>query len=168
MLLVLLRHGIAQDLADAAGPMADAERRLTPKGLRRTREVARGLRALDVTPRVILSSPYLRARETAELALEALGPRGAEVVPTDALLPDAPPADLVRVCERLEVDSVLAAGHAPHVDALIAHVLGAPAPVTAIKKAGAACLELAPPTLAGPRGRLVWLLEPRALRRLGR
>lgn len=163
MRLVLLRHGIAQDPAEVG---ADADRRLTPKGLRRTREAVRGLRALDVAPRVVLSSPYRRALETAELALEALGPRGAQVVPTDALLPDAPPADLLRVLERLAVDHALACGHAPHLDALLAHVLGAPDLVTTLRKAGAACLELGPGP--GPRGRLVWLLEPRALRRLGR
>lgn len=168
MLVVLLRHGIAQDRAEGHGPATDAERRLTPKGVRRTREAVRGLRALDVAPRVILSSPYVRARETAELTLQALGPRGAAVVPTDALLPDAPPADLLRVLERLEVESVVAAGHAPHLDALLAHVLGAPAHVTTLKKAGAACLDLTPTPGPSPRGRLLWLLEPRALRRLGR
>lgn len=168
MIVVLLRHGIAQDRAEGDGPLTDAERRLTPKGLRRTREAVRGLRTLDVTPRVVLSSPYARARETAQLALEALGPRGVEVVPTDALLPDAPPADLLRVLERLEVDSVLAAGHAPHLDALVAHALGAPGHVTALKKAGAACLDLTPTGGPSPRGRLLWLLEPRALRRLAR
>lgn len=163
MLLVLLRHGIAQDRVEGG---VDADRRLTPKGLRRTREAVQGLRALGVAPRVVLSSPYRRARETAELALEALGPRGVEVVPTDALLPDAPPADLLRVLERLAVDHALAAGHAPHLDALLAHVLGAPGYVTSLRKAGAACVELVPGP--GPRGRLVWLIEPRALRRLGR
>src|SRR5690606_30458577 len=79
MLLVLLRHGIAQDRVEGG---VDADRRLTPRGLRRTREAVQGLRALGVAPRVVLSSPYRRARETAELAIEALGPRGVEVVPT--------------------------------------------------------------------------------------
>lgn len=164
MLVVLFRHGIAQDQVEGG---VDAERRLTPKGLRRTRAAVRGLRALGVAPRVVLSSPLARARETAELALHALAPRGVEVVPTDALLPDAPPADLLRVLERLGVGSVLAAGHAPHLDALLAHALGASGHVTSLKKAGAACLEVTPGQGPAPRGRLLWLLEPWALRRLG-
>lgn len=164
MQLVLLRHGIAQDRADPATP-PDPERRLTPRGERRTLQAARGLRALFPEPRIVLSSPFVRARQTADLALEGLGARAVDVVPTDALLPEAPPADLLRVLERTGVDQVLAVGHAPNLDLVVAHALGAPAAVTALKKAGAACLELTPG--AGP-GRLVWLLEPRALRLLAR
>lgn len=166
MLVVLLRHGIAQDRA-APGCPSEPGRRLTSKGLRRTREAVRGLRSLGVAPRIVLSSPYLRARQTAGLALDVCGPYEGEVVPTDALLPDAPPGDLQRVLERLDVDCVLAAGHAPHLDVLLAHVLGAPGPVTALKKAGAACLELTTaPAGPAPRARLLWLLEPRVLRRM--
>jgi phosphohistidine phosphatase len=162
MQLVLLRHGIAQDRAGPDAP-TDAERRLTPRGRRRTEAAAAGLRALGVEPRAVLSSPYVRAAETAAIALEALAPPGVAVVPTDALLPDAPPDDLPRVLQRLDAQCVLCAGHAPHLDLLIAHLLGAPATVTELKKAGAACLELG----AG-RSRLRWLLEPRTLRALGR
>ncbi|MCO5170763.1 MAG: histidine phosphatase family protein [Planctomycetes bacterium] len=164
MILVLLRHGIAQDRDDPSSP-PDPERRLTPRGERRTLQAARGLRALFPEPRIVLSSPYVRARQTADLALEGLGARGVEVVPTDALLPEAPPADLLRVLERVGVDRVLAVGHAPNLDHVVAHSLGATAAATSLKKAGVACLELTPG--AGP-GRLAWLLEPRTLRLLAR
>lgn len=163
MLLVLFRHGIAQDRDDPASP-PEAERRLTPKGIRRTRQAARGLRALGVDPSAVLSSPYVRARETADLAVEALGLRDVEIVETEALLPDAPPGDLLRVLERLDAPSVLCTGHAPHVDVAIAYVLGAAAPVTELKKAGAACLDVSP--RIDHRGRLLWLLEAKTLRRL--
>jgi phosphohistidine phosphatase len=163
MQLVIFRHGIAQDREDPASP-PEAERRLTPKGIRRTRQAARGLRALGVDPSAVLSSPYVRARETADIALDVLGLQGVEVVETEALLPDAPPGDLLRVLERLDSASVLCAGHAPHVDVAIAYLLGAAGPVTELKKAGAACFDVSPRT--SHRGKLLWLLEAKTLRRL--
>jgi phosphohistidine phosphatase len=161
MIVVLFRHGIAQD-RDAPDSPPDAERRLTSRGIRRTHQAARGLARLELEPQAVLSSPYARARETADIALEELRLEGRDVVLTDALLPEAPPADLLRVVERLDVGCVLCTGHAPHLDRLIAHVLGTNAPVTELKKAGAACLDLGPPV------RLEWLHGASTLRRLGR
>lgn len=161
MLVVLFRHGIAQDREDPDSP-PDPERRLTPKGARRARQAARGLARLRVEPQAVLSSPYLRARETADLAVDELRLDGRDVVLTDALLPDAPPEDLLRALGRLDASCVLCAGHAPHLDVFLAHVLGAKAPITELKKAGAACLDLGPPA------RLVWLHTAGALRKLAR
>lgn len=163
MLLVILRHGIAQDRDDPDCP-PDPERRLTSKGIKRTREAARGLAGLKVEPRAVLSSPYRRAMETAELALAALRPDGVSVVPTDALLPGAPPGDVMRVLERIgEIPCALLTGHAPHLDLLIAHALGVGRPVTELKKAGAACIDL---PRGQPPGTLLWLLEPGHLREM--
>ena len=161
MIVVLFRHGIAQDREDPDSP-PEAERRLTATGMRRTHQAARGLARLKLEPQAVLSSPYVRAHETADVAVDELRLAGREVVLTDALLPDAPPADLLRVLERLEVGCVLCTGHAPHLDRFIAHVLGTSGPVTELKKAGAACLDLGPPV------RLVWLHTASTLRRLGR
>jgi phosphohistidine phosphatase len=160
MIVVLFRHGIAQDREDPASP-PEAERRLTAKGIRRTHQAARGLARLKLEPQAVLSSPYVRAHETADIAVEELGLEGREVVLTDALLPEAPPADLLRVLERLEVGCVLCTGHAPHLDRFLAHVLGTGSPVTELKKAGAACLDLGPPV------RLEWLHTAGTLRKLG-
>jgi phosphohistidine phosphatase len=161
MIVVLFRHGIAQDREDPDSP-PEAERRLTPKGIRRTHQAARGLGRLKVEPQAVLSSPYLRARETAEIAIDELRLDGRELVLTEALLPDAGPEELLRVLGRLDVGCVLCTGHAPHVDAFLAHALGAKAPITEMKKAGAACLDLGPPA------RLEWLMTASALRKLAR
>ena len=57
-------------------------------------------------------------------------------------------------------------GRAPHIDQLVAYGVGARVPsLTRLKKAGAACLEFGGRTLAGAR--LMWLFEPKVLRRLG-
>ena len=70
MELVFLRHGAAADREDWKGD--DADRPLTADGADRTKDVVRGLKALKVKPDVILSSPLLRARETAEIAKKGL------------------------------------------------------------------------------------------------
>src|SRR5438093_382543 len=70
MELVFLRHGLAADREEWKG--TDEDRPLTAEGVDRTKEVVRGLRALKVRPDAILSSPLLRARETAEIAKKGL------------------------------------------------------------------------------------------------
>ena len=66
MKLYLVRHGIADDRDDPKCP-PDPKRRLTPEGIAKTRKAARGLATLDPSPELLLSSPYLRALETARV-----------------------------------------------------------------------------------------------------
>jgi phosphohistidine phosphatase len=161
MHLILFRHGLAQDKNDPDCP-ADAERRLTSKGIARTKKAARGLLRLGVAPDVVVSSPYLRARETAEIAIDELGLE-LDLVESEALLPEASPEDLVRFVGRQKVDVVLCAGHAPHLDLVVARLLGAEGAVTALDKAGAVSLDV---PRGGKRGRIEWLLDCGQLRRV--
>src|SRR5215468_1467835 len=75
--LYILRHGLAGSREEWSGP--DAERPLTNKGRSRSQAAARGLGLLGVAPEVILTSPYLRAAETAQLTAEVLGAPVVEV-----------------------------------------------------------------------------------------
>ena len=165
MRVVFFRHGIAVDRDDPACP-PDPDRPLTARGQKRTRAAACGLRALDVAPDKILSSPFLRARQTAELAAAALGVAQARVQIVAGLTPDAPPGPLFDALARLtSAETVLVAGHAPHLDLALRHALDrGDAPLWALKKAGAACVELDRP--GKPGGKLLWLLAPAALRAL--
>lgn len=158
MRVILFRHGIAVDREDPACP-PDPQRALTPEGVERTRLAAGGLGALGARPALILTSPYLRARQTADLAAEALGVPARAVRTSDALLPEAEPALIFAELAALAVGEVLCAGHAPHLDLALAHAVGAPRELTALKKAGAACLDV-------DERRLIWLVEPKQLRRL--
>jgi phosphohistidine phosphatase len=162
--VVLMRHGIAVDPMDPECP-PDAERPLTPKGLRRTRAAAAGLRAMGIAPAAVLTSPLRRALETAEIAAEALG---CETIRTQAALSGGTRTrDVFDLWAALEADCVLTVGHAPQLDLLLASCLGAGAPALApLKKAAAACVEL--DIVAPSGGQLAWLLAPRALRKLGR
>lgn len=164
MKLVLLRHGIAVDRADPDCP-ADEDRPLTGTGIRRTIAACCGLAALEVEPTVVLSSPLLRARQTAEIAAEVLDCPRIEV--TDALRGGIHTREIFAVLRALDVTSAVCVGHAPHLDLVLAQAVRAgDAGLEKMKKAGAAMVEFED---VGPGlGRLVWQFQPRALRALGR
>lgn len=164
MLLYLVRHGIAVARDDPRCP-PDSDRPLTGEGRRRTRAVARGLETLGAAPALFLASPYVRAAETAALLRSALA-ADAEMRSLDSLVPDGDPAGLFVELRRTDAEQVMCVGHAPHLDRALAAAVGTERwAVTRLKKAGVACLELDPRTPAAAQ--LVWLLEPRMLRRLG-
>ncbi len=168
MQLYIVRHGIAIDREDPKCP-SDPERFLTPEGLKKTREVAKGFATLGDAPNLFVSSPYVRALQTAEIFADVLEYAKAKIEKSEHLLPGAEPAALFRelsreLSRRKSVDSVICFGHAPQLDELIAFALGSKRDLTALKKAGAACVKL---TRVHPgAGTLVWLMAPKALRKL--
>jgi len=166
MMLYVVRHAIAED-APAGGD--DAARRLTPGGRRKMQAIVRGLRQLAVEPDVLLTSPLVRAVETARLIAAGLR-RAAEPRELDALVPDAAPADTLKALRQRErSQQVMIVGHEPNLSSVLSLLLtgavdGVPID---LKKGGCAAVEL---TAFEPRGAsaLRWLLPPRALRRAGR
>ena len=162
MELVFLRHGLAVDREEWKGE--DEARPLTAEGVERTKEVVRGLRALKVCPDVILSSPLLRARQTAEIAKKGLS-SGAKVELADELTPSAAPDGLIaRLADLTEKPVVLCVGHEPHLSTTIsAMVSGKTAASFEVKKAGACCIRFTGIPKAGA-GTLLWLLPPKILR----
>lgn len=164
MRLYIVRHGVAVSREDPACP-AEPDRPLTPKGVSKTRAAALGLAELGLRPQLFLTSPYLRAVQTAEIFCEALGFPTTRLRPTDALLPDGKPAILFSELARARTaDEAICFGHAPNLDRVIAWATGRGATFTALKKAGVALLDL--DAVNPPRARLVWLCNPKMLRRL--
>src|SRR5690242_2128045 len=90
MEIYILRHGAAQP---RGGHIPEADRKLTPKGARDVKRVARQARAAGVAPDVVLASPYVRAMETARTALK-LFKSTPQLVETEALLPGRPPQEV--------------------------------------------------------------------------
>lgn len=164
MKLHLFRHGIAIERDDPACP-PEADRFLTPKGIAKTEAAARGLRALGIKPGVILTSPLLRAVQTAEIACNALGYPVKKLRQTDALKADRKAADLFAELSGIKSNEVLCVGHAPNLDEVIAFAIGSHAAVTSLKKAGFASLEI--DAVGPPRGLLIAIYTPKALRLLG-
>ena len=140
MLVYLIRHGIAIDREEPDCP-PDAERPLTKKGVARVRLVMAGIQQLGVKPDLILSSPLVRAWQTAELAAKALHYPKERIRRTEALLPEADPGAIMKELARVKAGQVLCTGHAPHMDEFIAQATGNRRSFTALKKAGVACLE---------------------------
>lgn len=165
MELVFLRHGVAVDGAEWKG--ADADRPLTEDGAARTKEVVRGLREMKIRPDVILASPLLRARETAEIARKGLL-ADVKVVVIDELEPAASSDRLLaKLADLADKPLVLCVGHEPHISTTIsAMISGKTAASVEVKKAGACAIRFSGIPRAGA-GTLLWLLPPKFLRLLG-
>jgi phosphohistidine phosphatase len=165
MLLYLIRHGIAVD-REAPNCPPDTERPLTPKGIKRTHAAALGLRALDVKPNAVLTSPWLRAVQTAEIFCETIGYSSKKIIRTDTLKGTSSPADLLRELQTMKARTVLCFGHEPHLHLVIGHILHTSAKITELKKAGLALLELE--RVSPPQGRLLALYPASTLRLLAK
>ena len=163
MRLYIVRHGIAIDREDPKCP-PDPERYLTEEGVEKTTEVAKGVAALGVTGDLLLTSPYVRAVQTAEIFARALGYAKPKIRRSDMLLPGAEPSHIFReLAKEKQAASVFLFGHAPQLDEVVATGLGSKKNVTALKKAGVALIELK--RISPPIGTLVWLATPKLLRR---
>ncbi len=165
MEVIFFRHGIAVDRDRWKGN--DDDRPLTKAGAGSTKLTAQGLRILQVQPDVILSSPLMRAQQTAEIVQEALGAK-SKIELVDDLRPNAPPERLFIRLRNFSDDSVvICVGHEPHFSTTIsAAISGKTAASIAMKKAAACAVLFAEQPQAGA-GKLIWLIPPKALRLLG-
>jgi phosphohistidine phosphatase len=162
MILYLVRHGIAVDPNDPKAP-PEPERPLTAKGVQKTRAAALGLNELEVKPDVLITSPYVRAAQTAEIFAEALGYPQQKIRTHDALKPSGNPAELTKEIIKLRAKEVMCFGHTPQLDLMIAHLVGTQSVFTSLKKAGIACLEH---SSTRSKWDLLWMVTPRMLRQL--
>ena len=163
---LLMRHGIAVERDEWDG--SDGDRPLTERGEKRVAQVVDGLGRLGVQPTHVLSSPLRRAIETAKIAHSSLRVRSAIQI-VDALLPDAPPNQLLSILRDLPPEScVICIGHEPQLG-IMASVLLAGRATTSfpLKKAGACLIELPIPVKLG-RGVLRWWLTSGQLRAIGK
>jgi phosphohistidine phosphatase len=157
MVIYLLRHGIAEDRSPTG---SDAGRRLTDEGKEKLRRVLSRARGAKVQPSLILTSPLVRAIQTAEIAAEELRYTGP-LVRTDALVPESSPQDVwEEIRGRRGEDALLLAGHEPLFSATTAYLLGAPSLQIDFKKGALARIDLE--RFSGePRGVLQWILTPK-------
>jgi phosphohistidine phosphatase len=166
MQLYIVRHGIAIDREDPKCP-ADPERYLTEEGIEKTKQVAKGVAALGASADLMLTSPYVRASQTAEIFAHALDYSRQKIRRTDLLLPGAEPSPLFRELAKDKQSScVFLFGHAPQLDEVIAAALGLKNHITSLKKAGVALMELK--RISPPSGQIAWLATPKLLRKAGK
>jgi phosphohistidine phosphatase len=163
MELYIVRHGIAIDREDPKSP-AEADRFLTEEGIEKTKQVAKAICALGLHADLLVSSPYVRAMQTAEIFASALGFAKQKIGKTETLLPGAEPGAFFReLARQKQASAVFCFGHGPNVDELVAAAVGSSRPITSMKKAGVALLELK--RISPPSGQLLWLLTPKVLKK---
>ncbi len=115
MRLIIVRHGEAEAFFGAA---SDAARKLTPKGSSEVERLGERLAAAGFDVQRIISSPYVRAQQTAALLAAKLG--GNDLITTAAeLQPDGKPADAINLADAMAFDTVLLASHQPLVGRLL-------------------------------------------------
>ena len=168
MMLLLIRHGPAGDReAWRALGKDDFLRPLTASGRARTRAAAKGLVRIVDRPQAIATSPFARAIQTADHVAKVFGVEAAEEL--HAILPAGEPADVVPwLTARAKLDLVALVGHEPHLGRLASWLLArSTSPFLQLKKGGACLLDLGRSPRAGG-ARLVWMVAPAQLRRLGR
>ena len=149
MRLYFLRHGIAEDFAGS-----DFARELTARGRRRVQTSARVMQELGIAPARIVSSPRLRARQTADIVADALGLPVTEAESVDF---GFDLSDVRRLTDDLGLDDeVMFVGHNPDMSLVVNALTGV---AVSMKKGGLARVD-AYAAEAG-EGELVWLLAPK-------
>jgi phosphohistidine phosphatase len=153
--LYIMRHGPAEDQASSG---RDEDRALTVAGRDRVRSVARVLVAEDEAPLSVVSSPLVRALQTAEIvaASTKLSDRGGSVETRRDLEPGADSVSFVRSLLRDERKRVLLVGHEPDCSTLVGLLVGEPLPVP-MDKAMVVGLSL-----KGNGASLRFVLEPKS------
>jgi phosphohistidine phosphatase len=155
MELYLLRHGIAEDNA-----ATDADRQLTEEGRQKLRRVLKRAAAAGVQPSLILSSPYKRAVETAEIAATELDYKG-KILRVGSLTPDSsPPSVWSEIRGHRDESAILLAGHEPLFSATVAFLLGSTQEMIAFRKAALVRIDVHG-FGASPQGVLQWMLTPK-------
>lgn len=154
MELILLRHGKAEDFHKGG----DFERALVEKGIRQSQRAGRLLAALDRLPEVVLTSPRIRAKQTAEHFCEAAGMPGPVSQPwIDCGM--RPEEALKELRAFVEFGRVMLVGHEPDFSGLVEWVLGANGSVE-VKKGSLIGLIVSPPARDG---RLLFNVPPKMM-----
>ena len=162
MELYFLRHGKAVEPGSSSAG-GDFSRPLTERGIDEMEAEAEAFLLLGLKPDVILTSPLVRAKQTAEIVAKRLGLKKRLIVAE----PLSSGCDLDRVRQLLaqhsSAERVLLVGHEPDFSSIVGDLIGGGAASVEIKKASMAALKVSRSVRPGS-GTLRWLLPPRVLR----
>jgi phosphohistidine phosphatase len=165
--LYILRHGIAEELSES-NLARDSQRRLTSEGRKKVHRVAQGMKMLGLKFDLILSSPYLRASETAEIVAKELH-LARRLKWSSDLASDGDSKKLIddlRLHHRL-AKRILLVGHEPYLSRLTSLLIsGDPAISIHLKKAGLIKLSIASALKCDRCATLEWFLTPAQLKKL--
>jgi phosphohistidine phosphatase len=165
--LLVVRHAIARDRLKSMGQgMDDTDRPLTAEGRRKMALAARGLKQLHQEIDTILTSPLLRAQQTAQILSDHYP--ASRVTVCKPLSPDYNSATLIRALNEEPGKRIAIVGHEPGLSALITTLIySKDSGAIQLKKGGVAQLQFND-NIASGKGTLQWLLTPKQLRLLGK
>ncbi len=161
MELYFLRHALAAE-PGTVEVAHDSERPLLPEGAEKMRRAAAGMKRLGLEFDRIVSSPYLRAKQTAEIVADVYKFRG-KLRFAEALTPQASFKDLARLLQDFDASAkLLLVGHQPSMGDFVSELaFGQGGATIEIKKGSLCFVELAS---GSSRGVLKWLLTPKQMR----
>ena len=167
MRLYLMRHATAVPQG-TPGCVQDADRVLTAEGKAEATAVAQGLQRLRIVPDLIVTSPYIRAIETAEQVRRLLQPK-LSCRQLDELRSEADPRATSIALKTLSAyEELLLVGHEPHLSAWVAELVSGHEPMRCqMKKAAVACVEIERVPPPAGSGTLRWLMTPKQLALIG-
>lgn len=157
MILYLLRHGEATPLGEQ-GIRSDAERPLTDRGRADVQALADRLAALDHIPGVVLCSPLVRARQTAD-ALVSRWENKPAIQECAALALDGDRDEVMAALRKLGAGSVMLVGHQPDIGKMTAWLIGSRKARIDFATGAVACLETRRELEKGTAA-LVWMVTP--------
>ncbi len=165
MKIYLIRHSNAVE-PGTPGYEDDSLRPLTEKGRDKMKDIASALKELDVKPDLIVSSPYVRAQQTAEILAKVLKYK-QELAFSDALVPMGNADNIIgEINEKYSVDELVLVGHEPCLSVLIGTLIaGNPELAINIKNGGVCCLS-SDDLHTERKAVLEWVLTPKLLTKL--
>jgi phosphohistidine phosphatase len=157
MEIYFVRHGPAGERDEWRGD--DYERPLTEEGRQLMISVAAGLKGQNISPDLILTSPLVRARQTAEIVAQGLGIPGRLVV-EKRLTPGFSAETLAKILRAYpDVTALMLVGHEPDFSTTVGKLIGGGRVIC--KKGGLAHIEMTNPKSL--KGKLVALIPPRMI-----
>lgn len=151
--LILLRHGLAVD----THPDGDFPRALVDKGREQARRAAKLLKGAGWLPEIVLTSPLVRARQTADEFCQTADMPGP-VIQGWLACGMTPETAMTELTAYRDFKSVAIVGHEPDFSELIQWILGAGGSSVEVKKGAIACLRISPPS---QKGMLRYLVPPK-------
>jgi phosphohistidine phosphatase len=160
-----LRHAIAEDRTTPQ-IKSDKDRSLTAKGEKKMRRIAKGMKELGLEFELILSSPYLRAKQTAEIAAKELKLQNVLEFSSN-LAPGGSPKTLIEELNENGAKSICLVGHEPYLSNMISFLTSGDAGLELALKKGGLCKLSLEELRVGRCATMEWLLSPKHLECLG-
>ena len=165
MILYIIRHAIAEQRDSNSSEQEDSQRPLTNEGRKKMRKIAQGLKELGTPIDLVLTSPYLRAVDTARIVAKRFDLDPDKLIQADDLSPVGQADRLVNEIDKKygQVENIALVGHEPSLSRLISMLLSGDPTLPITLKKGGVCRLSVEKLQYGRCATLEWLLAPAQL-----